>query len=211
MPEVLLKDRDYTFIVAKSARLAVEELPIITDRWLSAQGAIFALAQQCEEWDSDGITLYINPASAGNPQLFKRYDRVLCQQLNQIFTENIPLDSLNLSVVLQMALDDYFERKATGQSKANGEIVIVVTDGEPQDRRAIVKTIVTATERMERDEELGIGFIQVGDDALAKGFLTALDDDMQSAGALFDIVHTRTLADIEASSLTVFLSETITD
>jgi len=211
MPEVLLKDRDYTFIVAKSARLAVEQLPIITERWLSAQGAIFALAKQCEEWDSDGITLYINPASAGNPQLFKRFDRVLSQHLNQIFTENIPLDSLNLSAVLKIALDDYFERKATEQTKANGEIVIVVTDGEPEDRRAIVKTIAAATKRMERDEELGIGFIQVGDDALGMGFLTALDDDMQSAGAMFDIVHTRTLKEIEASSLAVFLAETITD
>jgi hypothetical protein len=211
MPEVLLKDRDYTFIVAKSARLAIEELPIITERWLSAQGAIVALAKQCEELDSDGITLYINPSSAGNPQLFKRYDHVESPQLNQIFEENIPLDSLNLSVVLQMALNDYFERKASGQTKTNGEIIIVVTDGEPQDRRAIVKTIVAATAQMEQDEELGIGFIQVGDDALAKGFLTALDDDMRSAGATFDIVHTRTLEEIEAHSLAVFLSETITD
>ncbi len=211
MPEVLLNERDYTFIVAKSVRPAIEELPIIEERWLAAQGAIIALAKQCEALDSDGITIYINPESAGNPQLFKRYDQVKSQQLDPIFAENIPLDSLNLSSVLQMALDDYFERKAIGRTKANGEIILVVTDGEPQDRRAIVKTIVAATKRMERDEELGIGFIQVGDDALAKGFLTALDNDMHTAGAAFDIVHTRMLSEIESSSLATFLLETISD
>lgn len=211
MSEVLLSDRDYTFIVAKSKRAATENLPVITERWLSAQGAIVALAKQCEAFDGDGITVYINPASSGSSELFQRYDHLRSDDLDRVFTANIPLDSLNLSAVLQMALDDYFERKAAGQTKVNGEIVLVITDGEPQDRRAIVKTIVNATQRMDVDEELGIGFIQIGDDALARGFLTILDDDLRMAGAKFDIVHTRMLSEIEASSLAAFLTETITD
>ncbi|MCS6813103.1 MAG: hypothetical protein NZ772_05960 [Cyanobacteria bacterium] len=211
MSNVLLRDRDYTFIVAKSKRAAAENLPVITRRWLSAQDAIVALAKQCEGFDGDGITVYINPASSGNSELFQRYDHLRSHELDQVFAENIPLDSLNLNTVLQMALDDYFERKTAKRTKVNGEIVLVVTDGEPQDRRAIVKTIVNATQRMDVDEELGIGFIQIGDDALARGFLTVLDDDLRVAGAKFDIVHTRLLSDIESSSLAAFLVETITD
>jgi hypothetical protein len=50
-----------------------------------------------------------------------------------------------LDVVLQNAFDDFFARKSSGRLKKNGDIWVVVTDGEPNDQRAVMKVIIDAT------------------------------------------------------------------
>jgi hypothetical protein len=163
------------------------------------------LASKCEEVDPDGITVY---TFSGR---FKRYENVTASKVQQIFKENEPLGSTNLAGVLQDAVNNYFERKATGQAKANGEIILVVTDGEPDDRKAVMRVIVEASRRMDRDEELGISFLQIGQDPDASRFLKALDDEMQSVGAKFDIVDTVTMDDMENLTLTEVLLNAIAD
>jgi hypothetical protein len=64
---------------------------------------------------------------------------------------------------------------------------------------------------MEKDEELGISMIQVGNDPQATKFLKALDDQLQSVGAKFDICDTITLDDLEDMSLADVLMNAITD
>ncbi|MEM9164361.1 MAG: hypothetical protein AAGC54_15000, partial [Cyanobacteria bacterium P01_F01_bin.4] len=124
---------------------------------------------------------------------------------------NYPPTSLYLKPVLQDALDGYFARKAVGQSKPNGEIILVLLDGEPCDRANIAKLIMQASHQLDRDEELGIGFVQIGDDFIARGFLTALDDNLQEFGAKFDIVDTKALENIQPDSLLDFLKDVIHD
>jgi hypothetical protein len=166
-----------------------------------------ALAQKCEEFDPDGITIYISCKSRGG---FVEYKHTQSDRIQQIFASHYPPSELNLLDGLQLALNDYFARKSTGEAKANGEIIIVLIDGEPKNRMAIAQTIVKASQQIDRDEELGIGFAQIGDDMIAKGFLNALDNDLRtSAGARFDIVSTRSLAEIGPHSLTEFLLDVI--
>ena len=205
MSEPLLENRDYTVIAAKTAASKMPAAPGFANRWIAAHDAILALVSQCEALDPDGITLYISSHQSPSSS-FKQYRQVTPDQLEALFEANYPPDTLKLLDGLQTALDDYFARKAAGQTKANGEIIIVLIDGEPSDRMAIVKAIVHATQKMEQEQELGIGFAQIGDDLIAKGFLTALDDDLRSkAGAKFDIVKTRELDTIEPHCLTEFL------
>lgn len=205
MSEPLLENRDYTVIVAKTAASVVPGMPGFTNSWAAAHDAILALVSKCEALDPDGITLYIS-SHHDLADSFKQYKQVTPDKLDALFEANYPPDSLNLLDGLQTALDDYFTRKAAEQTKPNGEIIIVLIDGEPSDRMAIVKAIVNATQKMERDQELGIGFAQIGDDLIARGFLTSLDKDLRSkAGAKFDIVNTRVLATIEPQCLTQFL------
>lgn len=207
MADTRLENRDYTVIVAKTAVGGGIVPPRFEDRWRDARAAIVTLAQTCEQFDPDGITIYISSKDNLDGS-FKQYKQVSPDQIEDIFQTNYPPETLNLLEGLQVALDGYFERKATNQTKPNGEMIIVLIDGEPSDRMEIVKTIVQATEKMERDEELGIGFVQVGGDVIAKGFLTSLDQDLRSrAKAKFDIVYTQTLATIEPSALTRFLTD----
>lgn len=200
-----MKERDYTLILDKSGSMSTPDQQGGKSRWDIAQESTLALARKCEQFDPDGITVYLFSGK------FKRYDDVTSAKVAQIFQENDPAGTTNLAAVLQDAVNNYFQRKAAGQTKANGETILVITDGEPDDRRAVFEVIIKATRQMERDEELAISVIQVGTDAQATKFLKALDDQLQGVGAKFDICDTVTLDDLEDMSLADVLMNAISD
>ncbi|WGV26889.1 vWA domain-containing protein [Halotia branconii] len=201
----MLENRDYTLIIDKSGSMATPDQKGGRSRWVTAQESTLALASKCEQFDPDGITVYLFSGR------FKRYDNVTTSKVGQIFQENDPSGTTDLAAVLKHATDDYFQRKSAGTTKPNGEIILVVTDGEPDDRKAVMKVIIEASRRMDRDEELGISFIQVGTDQQATRFLKVLDDELESAGAKFDICDTVTMEDMEDFSLSEVLLNAIND
>ncbi|MTJ31795.1 VWA domain-containing protein [Aphanizomenon sp. UHCC 0183] len=201
----MMSDRDYTLIIDKSGSMSTPDQAGGRTRWQIAQESTIALARKCEEFDPDGITVYVFSGR------FKRYENVTAAKVAQIFQENDPAGTTNLGSVLQDALNSYFQRKAAGTTKPNGETILVITDGEPDDRKAVFEIIISATRQMEKDEELGISMIQVGSDPQATKFLKALDDQLQSVGAKFDICDTVTLDDLEDMSLADVLMNAITD
>ncbi|AVH73694.1 von Willebrand factor A [Nostoc sp. 'Lobaria pulmonaria (5183) cyanobiont'] len=203
--KIMMSDRDYTLIIDKSGSMSTPDQVGGRSRWEIAQESTLALARKAEQFDPDGITVYVFSGR------FKRYDDVTSAKVAQIFLENDPSGTTNLAGVLQDALNNYFQRKAAGKTKPNGETILVITDGEPDDRKAVFEVIIHATRQMERDEELGISIIQVGSDAQATKFLKALDDQLQSVGAKFDICDTVTLDDLEEMSLVDVLTNAITD
>ncbi|MBD1889067.1 VWA domain-containing protein [Coleofasciculus sp. FACHB-SPT9] len=199
------EDRDYTLIIDKSGSMSTPDQPGGRSRWDAAQESTLALARKCEQFDPDGITVYLFSSR------FKRYENVNSSKVAQIFQENDPAGTTNLAGVLQDAIAAYFQRKAAGQTKVGGETILVVTDGEPDDRKGVMRAIIEASRQMERDEELAISMIQVGSDATAARFLKALDDDLQSAGAKFDICDTITLDDMADMTLAEVLLNAIAD
>ena len=201
----MMSDRDYTSIIDKSGSMSTPDQAGGRSRWKIAEESTIALARKCEEFDPDGITVYVFSGR------FKRYENVTAAKVAQIFQENDPSGTTNLGSVLQDALNNYFQRKAAGTTKLNGETILVITDGEPDDRKAVFEIIIRATQQMEKDEELGISMIQVGSDPQATKFLKALDDQLQSVGAKFDICDTVTLDDLEDMSLADVLMNAITD
>ena len=201
----ILKDRDYTVIIDKSGSMSTQDQPNGRSRWQEAQESTLAVATKCEEFDPDGITVYVFA------RRFKRYDNVTASKVSQVFQENDPMGSTNLADVLQDALDNYLKRKQAGQAKPQGETFLVITDGEPDDRKAVMEVIIKASRQIDRDEEIGMSFIQVGTDANAKRFLKALDDDLQGVGAKFDIVDTVSLDDMEDMTLAEVLLNAIID
>jgi von Willebrand factor type A domain len=201
----IVEDRDYTLIIDKSGSMSINDRPGGKTRWESAQESTLALARKCEEIDPDGITVYLFSGR------FRRYDNVTSDKVSQIYQENDPMGRTDLASVLLDAVDNYFGRKAAGEAKANGETILVVTDGEPDDYKSVMRVIIEASRKIDRDDELGISLIQVGNDRKATQFLTALDDQLQSAGAKFDIVDTVTIDDMEGMTLAEVLLKAITD
>jgi hypothetical protein len=201
----MLDNRDYTLIIDKSGSMSTPDQRGGRTRWQEAQESTLALARKCEELDPDGITVYVFSGR------FKRYDNVTAAKVEQIFQENEPAGRTDLAGVLQDALNDYFNRKAASQTQLNGETILAITDGEPDDRKAVMKVIIEASRQIDKDEELAISFIQIGNDRTATQFLKALDDDLIKAGAKFDIVDTLTIDDMEDMTLTEVLMNAIID
>lgn len=201
----ILSNRDYTLIIDKSGSMSAQDRPGGRSRWEEVQESTMALARKCEELDPDGITVYLFSGR------FKRYDNVTSSKVETVFQENDPMGSTNLAGVLEDALGNYLKRKAAGQAKEQGETFLVITDGEPDERKAVMEIIIKASRQIDRDEELAISFIQVGTDARATRFLKALDDDLQGVGAKFDIVDTVTINDMEDMTLSEVLLNAIID
>ncbi|MGL5923732.1 VWA domain-containing protein [Chroococcidiopsis sp.] len=199
-----LKKRDYTLILDKSGSMSTMIQGLTRSRWDIAQESTLALARKCEQFDPDGITVYVFSNK------FKRYDDVTSSKVDDIFLENDPSGSTDLASVLKDATENYFDRKNKGQSK-EGETILVITDGEPDDKRKVFETIIAASQKMERDAELGITFIQVGNDSGAKKFLDAIDNDLQGVGAKFDICDTVTMDDLADRSLAEVLLAAVND
>lgn len=201
----MLENRDYTLIVDRSGSMSEQDQADGKSRWEVVKNSTIALAEKCQEYDPDGITVYLFSSK------FRRYDNVTTEKVERIFTENTPVGKTDLGAVLSHALENYFTRKKAGETKPNGEIMLVITDGEPDDRKAVVKTIIQASKQIDRDEELGISFIQVGKDPKVTEFLKALDDQLTDTGAAFDIVDTVTLEDMNGQSLSDVLLNAILD
>jgi uncharacterized protein with von Willebrand factor type A (vWA) domain len=201
----IVKYRDYTVIIDGSGSMSTRDQRGGRSRWVEAQESTEALARKCEELDPDGITVYVFGS------LFKRFDNVTSGKVTQIFQEKDPSGGTNLAGVLQDAISNYFQRKAAHHTKPNGETILVVTDGEPDDPEAVKKVIIDASCRIDRDEELAISFIQVGTDPSATKFLKQLDDELQRIGAKFDICDTITMHEMENMTLFDVLLKAITD
>ncbi len=200
----LVKDRDYTLIIDKSGSLADDSGNGKT-LWEVAKESTIALAEKCDEIDSDGITVYLFSSN------FKRYDNVTVDKVKEIYAQNEPMGKSELQPVLNDALNNYFERKAQGKNKPNGETLLVITDDIPNEPKEIIRTIIDASQKIDRDEELGISFIQIGKNKKATKYFKALDDQLQEAGAKFDIVDTVTLEDMQSMSLSDVLLNALID
>lgn len=128
-------------ILDKSGSMSVPDQIGSKGRWQAAEESTLALARKCEQLDPDGITVYLFSSR------FKRYESVIAHHVEQMFMENDPMGTTHLAAVLLDATQHYFDRKAAGQTKPNGETILVVTDGAPDDRRAVMETIVNAANK----------------------------------------------------------------
>jgi hypothetical protein len=200
-----LQKRDYTLIVDQSFSMATFEDSEEKSRWEMMQDSTLALTTQCEHFDPNGITVYLFAEE------FQQYDHVTSEKVARIFQTHQPQGKANLAPVLKQATAQYFKRRALEIAQANGEIILVVTAGDIKDPEAVKQVIINAADQLYSDEELGIELIQVGSNRQAARFFKALDQDLQRAGAKFDICHTVSLEDVDRIDLNEILLSAIAD
>ena len=89
------------------------------------QESTLALARKCEQFDPDGMTVYLFSGK------FRRFDDVTSDKVAQIFMENDPAGYYKFSrcssKMLQIII---LNEKQQVKLKPNGETIVVVTDGE---------------------------------------------------------------------------------
>jgi len=201
-----LKNRDYYVVIDKSGSMEERDTATGQSRWDYTKESVLAIAKKLNEYDPDGITVV--PFAGA----YKMYPNTTPEKVTQVFTENSPMGNTILAPPLQACMDDYIQAKTKGEAKANGAIVLVVTDGQPADEEAVVNTIINFTKKLDNgDSEFGISFLQVGKDKHASDFLKRLDDNLEKEGAKFDIVDTKTMDELEGIGLTEALMAALTD
>lgn len=198
-----LSQYDIVLAIDKSGSMGECDGPGGISRWQSAREAASALARKAAEFDADGITVAVFANS------HKVYDNVTEDKVGQVFAENEPNGGTDTAGVLKTLFDLYFNRKASGAAKPT--IIQVITDGQPNDKNAVKRVIVEATQKMDADEELAVQFLQFGKDPQVPAFLKELDDDLTAQGAKFDIVDYKTAEEAENLPLAELLIQAVTD
>lgn len=199
-----LKDRDFTIVIDRSGSMSTRDQAGGKSRWESAYEGTLGLVEKATQYDPDGIALYTF-ANKHN-----RHDNVSSSsRLTQIFQEEEPNGGTNLDGVLEDVFKSYLSRKRANATKTNGELCVVVTDGEPNDQRAVMNQITAFTNKLDRDEEFGLLFVQIGKDQGAYNFLKTLDDGLRQAK--FDIVDSITMDEVGDRSLSEVFAGAISD
>lgn len=199
-----LKNFDYGLAIDKSTSMSEREPRSGLTRWAAAKEQTLGLARKMAEFDSDGIDLYMFASSV------KVTKNVTPVTVETVWNENEPNGGTNIAPVIREAGQRYLKLRAEGKAK-KGYILGIITDGQPQDQEDVKKEIIELSKKLDRDEEFGIQFLQIGDDPIATKYLKTLDDDLVSQGAKFDIVDTTTFADSENKSITDLLIGALTD
>jgi hypothetical protein len=103
--------------------------------------------------------------------------------------------------VYETVYDTVVDKVETGkyvrQSPKKQVFLAIYTDGAASDEQAVISTIADATKRITSRRDLGILFIQVGEDPQATAFLERLNSGLEGGVADFDIVAVCKLDDLE--------------
>lgn len=162
-------------------------------RWDYMQETATTFARDAAAIDADGFGLVI---FSGNG--ITSHDNCNVDDVTKIFKERTPRGTTPLAEALTAALK-------LGEASTKKKMIVVYTDGVPDDAQAAAKVIIDQANKQATDEELTFLFIQVGNDDGATAYLKSLDDDLQSKGAKFDIVDTKTIEEADKFASTVEL------
>lgn len=217
-PKLNLDNLDVVFLLDKSGSMGTDYKNGQT-RWKAAEETATALAKEMAEHDDDGITIV--PFNNG----YTVEDGVTGDTVGSIFKKHSPEGGTDLGPPLRAVVDKFVPAKSVGSSLLGGigklfggnkteavtpakkpVCIVVVTDGAANDKDAVVQTIVEATKRISNRSELGILFVQVGNDPAAEAFLKQVDNELAGAGAQHDIVARCKLEDVEDKSTVELLT-----
>ena len=198
-----LSKYDIVLAIDKSGSMRSTDMPGGKSRWDFSKEYAQGLAHAAQKFDDDGISVVVFNDSV------KVYDNVTPDVVDQVYSEQEPMGGTNTSGALKTVLDSYFERKSSGSAKPM--IIQVITDGAPNDQKAVAKVIVEASKKLDNEHEVGIQFLQFGKDEGATKFLEMLDDDLEGQGAKYDIVDAKPSEYVSSTPVVELLKQALTD
>jgi len=187
--------------------LVVDDSGSMSDfgRWDEACEALAQFVGLATQYDSDGVDIcFLNSTIRRNVKHV--------EEVNSLFTQVQPTAGTYIGERLDQLTRDYFdelkahkeEKKPSGFKKLFGGHssdkrkrpvkpvnYIVITDGQPSDDPGeVIKKVAAKLDKKDYPaSQLGIQFLQIGNDAEATAYLQELDDDLSKCGCR-DIVDT---------------------
>ncbi|KAJ6602300.1 hypothetical protein B0H10DRAFT_662987 [Mycena sp. CBHHK59/15] len=196
----LLRKYDTVILVDDSGSMTLPGSQKGVTRWYEAGEALETLAETAQEYDSDGIDIYFLNSQK------KALNMKSSRDVRNIFEKVRPRGATPTGERLDQLLKPRISKlegaridaDGTPRDKETGQVIkrvnfIVITDGEASDDPK--HAIIDAATRLKVMTNLcmiqvGIQFVQIGNDAVATKALKALDDDLHKAGNIRDIVDT---------------------
>ncbi|OJD18494.1 hypothetical protein AJ78_01483 [Emergomyces pasteurianus Ep9510] len=195
-PYAFLHDFDTILVVDDSGSMH-------GSRWTETKEALSAIAPICAEFDEDGFDIYfLNHRNWSNAETGAFTKITTPATVDRLFREVTPKGRTPTGSRLHDILNPYLQRveaMSSGNATRNHRTtmvkpinVIVITDGSPTDD--VETVVVRAAKRLDKCDakpwQVGIQFVQVGNDSCARDWLESLDDVLHKEYDIRDIVDT---------------------
>ncbi|MBX9689370.1 MAG: VWA domain-containing protein, partial [Candidatus Obscuribacterales bacterium] len=162
-------------------------------RWEWCRRETSRLAEQLAPAISEGITVIPFADQA------ERHPNLTAEAINQIFRSSYPNGMTMLDQALGLEIDHFlFDRAMRNSSKPL--LMAVITDGAPNDPQKVVDEIIHVSRKIKKDE-VKIVFFVIGDDPMSQAFLDYVHKCNREAALEFDIVSSRSFAEIRDMGL----------
>ncbi|UZJ55446.1 hypothetical protein CBS101457_004766 [Exobasidium rhododendri] len=189
-----LRAYDSIFIVDDSSSMNVNEKPdgsMGQSRWEEARDALAGMVELAARMDDDGVDIHF--LNSEKYLLNCRDPRQVKALFDSILPEGLTPTGTKLEMLLLQYMDDIETYKSTRSGKEpKKRNYICLTDGAATDDPESV--VIATARRLDRGNfplaQIGIQFVQVGDDKEAKEALEELDDALSSQHSVRDIVDT---------------------
>ncbi|KAH8918474.1 hypothetical protein BT69DRAFT_576358 [Atractiella rhizophila] len=160
--------------------------------WDETRNAMEMVVSKAVQYDADGIDMYFFNSTHVAQSVSS------AQEVRKIFNQVWPTRSTPTAAALKRILDPYVAaleaQKASGGPKLKPLNLIVLTDGAPDRNQDPEPVIVDIARRLDAGRfplfQVGIQFIQIGNDDEATAHLTRLDDDLKKVHKIRDMCDT---------------------
>ncbi|KNZ75291.1 hypothetical protein J132_03589 [Termitomyces sp. J132] len=162
-----------------------------------ARTALQALAVEAAKYDADGIEIqFLNAGEILTTSVSDRASLRLSIDVEYLFKHVKPAGYTPLGTKIGKLLDEYMQRFTAAQPELKPVIYIVITDGEasdgPKTEEAVIRTARALDNHHAKPDQIGIQFVQIGNDSTATEYLEMLDDTLTSNAGIRDMVDTTT-------------------
>ncbi len=174
----ILANHDLTIIVDRSGSMATQDCPGGLSRWQWCSSQALQLAQAAAQASSKITVMFFN----SDLQIF---DNVNPKNLPALFNSYAPAGGTVLSAPLVAQLDRYFA------TRSKPLIIVVITDGVPQDTWDLAPMISDASDSLHYVGEVTISFLLISnqvDAAQFKRLLGELDGGNIQNGGMVDVI-----------------------
>ncbi|KAH9443249.1 hypothetical protein MJO28_014711 [Puccinia striiformis f. sp. tritici] len=176
-PLAILARYDTVLLIDDSASMSTQ------NRWNEAAVAVAGLADTLVQYDNDGIDVYFMNS------VEHLRNAVSAKEISMLFQRVQPVGrSTPTDVRVEELLGIYLDRLEAGRANNLPALkplnLIVITDGEADDPDTLAYALAGFSDRLEDAKfplnQLGVQFIQIGNDSGATKFLQSLDDELRA-------------------------------
>jgi hypothetical protein len=197
-----LAERDVYLLIDHTSSMLREDCPGGVTRWDWLRQQVLNLSENLEKQIKGHISLV---PFAGD---FKIYPQVRSPQVKSILKGLVPSGSTHPEKALQSVFNSYFAARDTDPEHVRPLMVVVVTDGVPNEPDEVIDVVTNATARLKDSREILVTFLQIANDQQGNSIMEELDSDLvRKNGARFDIINRKDFREVQTRGLESCLIE----
>lgn len=174
--------------------------PYDLSRWAWCRNQISDFSRFCGDKLRGGITLI--PFNDN----FEVHEHASEKDVENVFSTIVPSGETDICTPLAAAIEAHL---AEPDHENKPVLIVVLTDGLPNQGGSLSKLIAQATSALRKHNEMSITFLTVGQAPEGDELIEHLDNDLTNRGASYDIVSSMRFADLVQTGLKNALLETV--